>query len=55
MHRWLGEGLIDWNLAALEGESKFREAGWFTRTPVSDDEWDDFEFALKGYAYRALQ
>ena len=54
MHRWLGKGLIEWNLAALDGEEKFREAGWFTRTPTDEDEWKDFEFALKGYAYKAL-
>ncbi|MFQ6036205.1 MAG: type II secretion system protein [Sedimentisphaerales bacterium] len=54
MHRWISEDLIDWNLAALEGEQKFREAGWFTRTPNSEDELEDFEFALRGYAYKAL-
>jgi len=26
----------------------------FYRTPASDEEWKDFEFALKGYAYRSL-
>jgi prepilin-type N-terminal cleavage/methylation domain-containing protein len=50
-HRWLGEGLIKWNEQAL-----YEPAGFsFNRTPDSDDEWKDFDFALKGYAYRALQ
>ncbi len=53
-NRWLGKDLIDWNLAALDGEPTFRAAGWFTRSPTDDDEWKDFEFALKGYAFRSL-
>jgi hypothetical protein len=51
MHRWKGQGLIDWNLQALHDPQSFS----FYRTPVDDEEWEDFEFMLKGYAYRALQ
>jgi len=51
MQRWLGEGLIQWCEKALWTPQNFS----FYRTPDSDDEWKDFDFALKGYAYRALQ
>ena len=51
MHRWKGQGLIDWNLQALHDPQSFA----FYRTPVDDEEWEDFEFMLKGYAFRALQ
>ena len=51
MQRWLGEGLIQWCEKSLYTPMNFS----FYRTPDSDDEWKDFEFALKGYAYRALQ
>ncbi len=51
MHRWFGRGLIEWNLRALYEPQSFQ----FYRNPDSDDELDDFEFALKGYAYKALQ
>ena len=27
----------------------------FYRTPADDEEWEDFEFMLQGYAYRSLQ
>ena len=50
-NRWLGEGLINWNLQALYEPGTFS----FYRTPTGDDELKDFEFALKGYAYRSLQ
>ena len=50
-HRWLGEGLIEWNLQALYEPWNFS----FYRFPDPGDELDDFEFALKAYAYRALQ
>jgi len=49
-NRWLGEGLIKWNLQALYNPQTFS----FNRTPAADDETKDFEFALKGYAYRSL-
>jgi len=51
MQRWKGRGLIEWNLKALHNPDAFS----FYRTPVDDDEWEDFEFMLKGYAYRALK
>ena len=50
MHRWLGEGLIRWNETSLYEPLKFS----FYRTPEPGDEMKDFDFALKGYAYRAL-
>ena len=51
MQRWFGEGLIAWCQKSLYAPQNFA----FYRTPDSDDEWKDFEVALKGYAYRALQ
>ena len=50
MHRWFGRGLIDWNLRALHTPQNFS----FNRTPDSDDELNDFDFAVKAYAYKAL-
>lgn len=50
MHRWLGEGLIEWNERALYNPATFQ----FYRYPEPGDEMKDFDFALKGYAYRAL-
>ena len=50
MHRWLSESLIQWNLASLYEPMNFS----FFRTPADDEEWEDFEFALSGYAYKAL-
>ena len=52
MHRWLGEGLIEWNLRALYEPMSFS----FYRFPAADDEdeQEDFDFALKGYAYNSL-
>ncbi|MHC4170028.1 MAG: type II secretion system protein [Planctomycetota bacterium] len=50
-NRWLGEGLIKWNLQALYTPQTFS----FYRTPAPDDEIKDFDYALKGYAYRSLQ
>jgi prepilin-type N-terminal cleavage/methylation domain-containing protein/prepilin-type processing-associated H-X9-DG protein len=51
MHRWLGEGLIKWNETALYTPMNFS----FYRTPEQGDETKDFNWALNGYAYRALQ
>ena len=51
MQRWKGQGLIEWNLRALHNPDAFS----FYRTPADDNEWEDFEFMLKGYAYRSLQ
>ena len=51
MHRWLSEGLIEWNERALWNPQNFQ----FYRTPEQGgDEIKDFEFALRGYAYRSL-
>jgi len=50
MHRWFGEGLIKWNEQALYEPGTFS----FYRTPEQGDEMKDFEFALKGYAYKSL-
>jgi len=52
MHRWLGEGLIEWNMRALYEPMNFS----FYRFPAADDEdeQEDFDFALKGYAYKSL-
>lgn len=51
MHRWLSEDLIEWNERALWNPESFQ----FYRTPgQTDDEAKDFEFALRGYAYRSL-
>lgn len=53
MHRWYGEGLIKWNELALWEPQNFH----FYRDPMSggNQELQDFEFMLKGYAYRALK
>jgi len=51
MQRWYSRGLIDWNLRALHEPQSFS----FYRTPEDDEEWQDFDTMLKGYAYRALQ
>jgi prepilin-type processing-associated H-X9-DG protein len=50
MHRWISEDFIKWNQLALHEPMNFS----FYRTPSSEDELEDFEFALKGYAYKAL-
>jgi prepilin-type N-terminal cleavage/methylation domain-containing protein len=50
MQRWYGKGLIEWNLKSLHEPQTFS----FYRTPADDEEWQDFEFMLKGYAYQAL-
>jgi prepilin-type N-terminal cleavage/methylation domain-containing protein len=50
MHRWLSEGLIEWNEHALHEPLSFQ----FYRTPTQGDETKDFEFALRGYAYCSL-
>jgi hypothetical protein len=50
MQRWLGKGLIEWNQQALHNPAAFS----FNRTPSPDEELDDFEFMLRGYAYRSL-
>lgn len=49
-HRWFGPGLIEWNQQALYTPWNFS----FYRTPEPGEEMKDFEYALKGYAYRAL-
>ena len=50
MQRWFGKGLIEWNQQALHNPAAFS----FNRTPSQDEELDDFEFMLRGYAYRSL-
>jgi prepilin-type N-terminal cleavage/methylation domain-containing protein len=50
MQRWRGKGLIDWNLQSLHTPESFS----FYRTPADDEEWEDFEVMLRGYAYRQL-
>jgi prepilin-type N-terminal cleavage/methylation domain-containing protein len=50
MQRWRGRGLIEWNLQSLHEPQTFQ----FYRTPADDEEWEDFEVMLKGYAYRKL-
>lgn len=50
MQRWRGKGLIEWNLQSLHEPESFA----FYRTPADEEEWEDFEFMLKGYAYRQL-
>ena len=51
MQRWYSRGLIEWNLRSLYEPQSFS----FYRTPADDEEWQDFDTMLKGYAYRALQ
>ena len=50
MQRWRGKGLIEWNLRALHEPWAFS----FNRTPEGEDELKDFDFAVKGYAYKSL-
>ncbi len=50
MQQWRGEGLIKWNEQALHDPLNFN----FYRTPAQDEEQQDLEFMLKGYAYRSL-
>ena len=51
MQRWRAQGLIEWNLKALHDPASFQ----FYRTPVDDQEWEDFDTMRDGYAYRALK
>ena len=51
MHRWLSRGLVEWNLTALHEPARFQ----FLRGPQDEEEWADFDFMLKSYAYKALQ
>jgi hypothetical protein len=52
MHRWYSETLIKWNELALWKPKNF----YFHRNPRIGDsqEMEDFESALKGYAYKSL-
>lgn len=50
MQRWRGKSLIEWCEQACEEPQNFH----FYRSPVQD-ELEDFEFMLRGYAYRALK
>lgn len=51
MHRWLGQGLIEWNLSALYEPWTFQ----FQRQPQGEEEWQDFDYVLKVYGYKSLQ
>jgi len=51
MQQWRGKGLIEWNLTALHNPQSFS----FYRTPTDNEEREDFDAALRAYAYRALQ
>ena len=53
MHRWLSKGLIEWNELALHDPWSFS----FYRNPTlgGNDELEDFEWALRGYAYKGLK
>jgi prepilin-type N-terminal cleavage/methylation domain-containing protein len=50
MQQWRAKGLIEWNMAALHNPQSFS----FYRTPVDDQEREDFEVALRAYPYREL-
>jgi hypothetical protein len=51
MQRWQSRGLVEWNLKALHNPPSFA----FYRPPQDNEELEDFEFMLSGYAYKALQ
>ncbi len=50
MQQWHGKGLIEWNMRALHNPASFN----FYRTPTDDEEWEDFEAALRAYPYKSL-
>ena len=50
MQQWHGKGLIEWNMQALHNPASFS----FYRTPTDDEEWEDFEAALRAYPYKSL-
>jgi len=50
MHRFYSRRLIEWNLKALHDPMNFA----FTKAPEDEEEMEDLEFMLKGYAYRSL-
>lgn len=53
MQRWYSKGLIDWcNWATFEPTNPPFQ---FYRTPADDEEREEFNFMLSGYAYRSLQ
>ena len=49
MQVFRGQGLIDWNVAALQGTSFS-----FYRTPEGEDELEDVRVMKEGYAYKSL-
>lgn len=51
MQQWRSQSLIDWNMLALNNPASFN----FFRTPADDEEWEDFENAVRAYPYRSLQ
>ena len=50
MQPWHGKGLIAWNLLALHEPNKFN----FYRTPTDEEEWKDFESAVRAYSSKDL-
>ena len=50
MQQWHGKGLIEWNMQALHDPASFS----FYRTPTDDEEWEDFENAVRAYSSKDL-
>ena len=50
MQRWKSRGLVEWNLKALWDPATFA----FYRPPQDNEELEDFEFMVKGYAIKSL-
>jgi prepilin-type N-terminal cleavage/methylation domain-containing protein len=51
MHRWRSKGLIEWNLKALHEPQGFQ----FYRTPQDNQEMEELEFMIRGYAHKPPQ
>lgn len=51
MHRWRSKGLIEWNLRALHDPQGFQ----FFRTPQDNEEMEELEFMIRGYAHKPPQ
>jgi prepilin-type N-terminal cleavage/methylation domain-containing protein len=50
MQQWHGKGLIEWNMQALHDPASFS----FYRTPTDEEEWEDFENAVRAYSSKDL-
>ena len=50
MQQWHGKGLIEWNQKALHDPANFS----FYRTPTDDEEWQDFENAVRAYSSKDI-